>query len=92
MSTASRAQITASEPKSAMILRPLAEAQATLCTACAKHFAWCKSEPTFASTSDAVVACTSFEAAMLVGWKCYFCDYRGNGQYDTFCGHCRRHK
>lgn len=73
-------------------VRPRAEAQTTLCTACAKHFAWCKSAPTFAATSDAVVACTSFEAARLVGWKCHFCDYRGNGQYDTFCGNCRRHK
>lgn len=73
-------------------VRPLVAKRDTLCNACAKHFAWCKSAPTFAATSDAVVACTSFEAAMLVGWKCYFCDYRGNGQYDTFCGNCRRHK
>ena len=70
----------------------MAPARATLCNACAKHFAWCKSDPTFSATSDAVVACASFEAAMLIGWQCYFCDYRGNGQYDTFCGNCRRHK
>ena len=73
-------------------VRPLEPKRATLCDACAKHFAWCKSDPTFAATSDAVVSCTSFEAAMLIGWKCCFCDYRGNGQYDTFCGNCRRHK
>lgn len=35
---------------------------ATLCDACAKHFAWCKSNPTFSQTSDAVVGCDSFEA------------------------------
>ncbi len=72
--------------------RAAAERTTSLCDACAKHFAWCKSNPTFAAASDAVVACTSFEAAMLIGWKCDFCDYRGNGQYDTFCGNCRRHK
>ena len=64
-----------------------------LCTSCAKQFAWCKSDPIFASDADdTVIGCNAFEAAMLVGWKCYFCDYRGNARYNTFCGNCRRHR
>lgn len=64
-----------------------------LCETCAKHFAWCKSNPTFASAADdSVVACLSYERRPGIYWKCDFCDYSGNGMNEQFCGHCRRHK
>lgn len=68
------------------------EALPSLCATCAKHFAWCKSNPIFADEGDAVVGCDAFEHPPGIGWKCHFCDYRGNGNYDTFCGNCRRHR